>query len=591
MIRNPAPLSLALLALLSPMALASCSVVVDVKLPKTGEDSNCAFLNEERDQGVTECMRWQFNPDTLICEVVRLDQDDDGFSPRACLDEGVITADEVDCNDDPSTGALAAPGADELCDGVDNDCDTKVDEGALVPDLSPSPTVMFSAAPNDVAYAVDGDANNSVGIAYVLPGVSSVPGVVLRDRGIASESADRFSLFTAKASNEMAERRGDNTVLGESIGIASLGANQYAVAFVNQSGGRRLVAGVAKLDQQKRLFVETTIFDSGLACSPTDGNCTLVRPPMDKPLVGVSGTDVLVTILRRSMAENECASDVSEVAVVGSALKKQDFMRVTLPSNAGQITFPALRTTANNPEGIDLGFVRGDASPAVIGIPGLGFVLALPQVDNTIILRRITITGGVYAIGDDLVLSVGNDDEALLEPAFALSEAVDSDDDGTNDSYSLALAFRSGCGGTGNVRVQMINVNLETGALSRAGNAREIDGQGLSNATSESRPSIGFAPDQGNTWFVSYAKQRNLRARVLSFDGTPYGSADCKDPAAAVGCYTLIEDAERIGLAPATFQLPTGSFDSPRFGAMVDATIGGDNGIYTARLGCFESSN
>src|SRR5690606_34425286 len=54
------------------------------------------------------------------------DRDRDGF-----LTDCVENEDEVDCDDDLATVNIDA---DELCDGLDNDCDEDVDEGLAVDD-------------------------------------------------------------------------------------------------------------------------------------------------------------------------------------------------------------------------------------------------------------------------------------------------------------------------------------------------------------------------------------------------------------------------------------------------------------------------
>lgn len=59
------------------------------------------------------------------------DHDGDGFgdpdvSIEACDPPSGYTSDHTDCNDDDET---AYPGAEEICDGVDNNCNASIDEG------------------------------------------------------------------------------------------------------------------------------------------------------------------------------------------------------------------------------------------------------------------------------------------------------------------------------------------------------------------------------------------------------------------------------------------------------------------------------
>jgi len=85
-----------------------------------GEDNDCDGLTDDEDDGVTDQGTWW------------LDSDEDGvgstaYSVAACEVPEGFSADSDDCDDtDPST----FPGANEACDGADNDCDGDIDENA-----------------------------------------------------------------------------------------------------------------------------------------------------------------------------------------------------------------------------------------------------------------------------------------------------------------------------------------------------------------------------------------------------------------------------------------------------------------------------
>jgi hypothetical protein len=62
------------------------------------------------------------------------DADSDGFGDpggmlAACSQPPGYTANDLDCDDNQATGTSAFPGNPEVCDGIDNDCDTQIDNG------------------------------------------------------------------------------------------------------------------------------------------------------------------------------------------------------------------------------------------------------------------------------------------------------------------------------------------------------------------------------------------------------------------------------------------------------------------------------
>ncbi|MEO0604982.1 MAG: putative metal-binding motif-containing protein, partial [Myxococcota bacterium] len=83
-----------------------------------GIDNDCDFAVDDADDDVTDAPTWF------------LDADDDGFgadgeSVASCEPPGGYVAEGGDCND---LERLVNPGATEICDTLDNDCDTRIDD-------------------------------------------------------------------------------------------------------------------------------------------------------------------------------------------------------------------------------------------------------------------------------------------------------------------------------------------------------------------------------------------------------------------------------------------------------------------------------
>jgi hypothetical protein len=118
--------------------------------------------------------RWSCSGST--CVQVALDADGDGHGTTACA-----PAPGDDCDD---TQATVYPGAPELCDGIDNDCDKKIDlsDGMpLIGAIQNVPSLNHAA----VAAVTDG----TFGVVGISPSISGLVAGSISSTGVASINA------------------------------------------------------------------------------------------------------------------------------------------------------------------------------------------------------------------------------------------------------------------------------------------------------------------------------------------------------------------------------------------------------------------
>jgi hypothetical protein len=122
----------------------------DLCTPRRCEQTRCVDIPVSCDDD-DPCTEDACEPATGIChyEPSTIDGDGDGFRrPLPGFLPGQDGACGDDCND---TNVMAAPGGLERCDGVDNDCDGIVDNGALFSPSQAEPIVLSGAADQGTA--------------------------------------------------------------------------------------------------------------------------------------------------------------------------------------------------------------------------------------------------------------------------------------------------------------------------------------------------------------------------------------------------------------------------------------------------------
>ena len=490
------------------LALSACSLSgLDRFERATCEnDACCADLEDVMPTG-DACLTWQVDPTTGYCEMLARDDDADGAPAPECAD-----GQPPDCDD--ADGRRSPAHAEAQCDGVDEDCDGRVDEDAVVASAD-TLAVLHDDAAEIAGVFVEGARDEDEAVALAVIGSAGTRTL----RAVASPAGMMPSVTTELSVRE--DGGGDVTILGAGP-LASLGADRYALLVRPAVGCARWA--LATLD-----LSAGTITTGGEALDPglpkPAGTCPDDASPVGPAAIAADDEGDLVVAWIADAGVRECGAAPSADVVVAGARIGSATRRVS----ASAITVGA----------------TDDASPpALAHVADDVFALAVAH-GGRIEVHRITIDEATLAVTAERVHEETAPDAGDVHLAVGERSA---------EGTILALTWREGCAGANRVATRLLRLG-DGGAAAVLTDVLE-SGSGLARRF----PRAVWQP-RANEWLVLWrAAQGAMAAQRLDPSGAPIGGV------LGVRC----GDAECTGLGgpPLLYARRAGALyalESPRF--------------------------
>lgn len=362
------------------IALSGCTLVAHdtADLPRCEANADCEAVNARFGINADACMRYQCDPlGDAVCVLGARDDDGDG--------DPAIDCGGTDCDDaDARRRGDRAPGDEERCDGVDEDCDLVIDEGAFADgeprvfaaDVAPA---AISAAPDAtgalaVALSSGAGAAASVQVHFVGGGSGPIAGSVPLAPEYYTQtefpgSGDPFTSFTRTAPGVCYEPPAACNMRDAAIGELDPAAGRWLLAAVSDNGcadGQLRVSWVDRGTGEALMMGPPARAAPALGVDASRGGCTgslsgaadgASQPSLAVLSAASGGPQALLTYLARPVG-SACNAAEAEVRAIG--------LWVTEGTIGGRAV--AWVDASNRNEPITLGTSRARARAAVAAL-------------------------------------------------------------------------------------------------------------------------------------------------------------------------------------------------------------------------------
>lgn len=377
----------ALLALSALLFVPSCSLIgLDrFDTPSCTTDAQCDLRSRGERNDRSECLAYRCRPNGAVRSCIWSHRDDDGDTAFNPVCSGGITDGLIDCDDtNPLIYPDGLPRLDagmsdagvsterDACDGVDNDCDSVIDEHALALEGGATWTPMgaaqhVSVAPGAISLTLMTTADDAASPANRLSSTYDTP-------------AD----FTALDALIPCGRGIDDGACNvRETSLDGLGERSTAMAFISTNGCSEGRLHLRRLEGETILAPSTTSnIAQGVRITAIDNACTLEgahRP-------------VLSALIHETASEQRALLTWIDSPVVGIS-----WLHALVVQYTDDIV------AVGDPAGIRLGQTTIDAAPVVLetGMHGW-FVLALN--DTRVHIAFVSDSIATPAIETDVVL-------------------------------------------------------------------------------------------------------------------------------------------------------------------------------------------